>query len=1731
MIDVTTSQIDDMDAVAVVGMSCRFAGGIETPEQLWKMLVEGGHAVSELPDDRWESEDPAADAIWQRTTRLASYLDDVKGFDAAFFGISPREAVMVDPQQRIVLELAWEALEHAGIPPFRWGGTDAGVFVASTCHDYSERLRADLPNLEAWAVNGANSFGISNRISYALDLRGPSMTVDTACAGSLTAIHLACQHLWRGEIPAAIVGGVNVIAAPGSTVALEGTGATARDGRCKTFDSAADGYGRGEGAALVVLKRYVDARRDGDHVLALIRGTGTFHDGAGQGFMVPNGEAQEQMLRKVYARWGIDAKSIDYVEAHGTGTPVGDPIEVQALSRFFGVDRTAENPCLIGSVKPNIGHLEAGAGVAGLIKTVLALVHGQIPPSVYSELTPAVNWADSGLRVVSALTAWPKGSRPRRAGVSGFGVGGAIAHLIVEQAPDMTSMPHTVDRGGPKVFVLSARSESAVRANAARLADWLDEHRDTRLSAVASTLALRRSHVEVRSAITASEIEKLGTALRDLAQGKGVGVECTRILPTDRRDPVWVFSGQGAQWQGMGRHLLAEEPVFASMIDRLVPIFEQECGFSPRDAIATGDWSSPERTLSMVFAMQMALAQVWADRGLRAGAVVGHSTGEIAAAVVAGVLDLESAARFNCRRAVALSSAAGTGAMAMVNLPFAQLHGQTPTGVEAAVSASTTWTVVSGATANLDQAIQQWSAEGLAVRRVDTSIAFHSALLDPFVRKVAAAAADCLDPQAAKIPLYSTVTPDARSNSPRDGTYWGKAVREPVRFLEAIQAAAEDGHRMFVEVSTHPIVAHSISEILEEFGHHQTTVAHSLRRGQPETKTLLSNLAQLHCQGAAVDWSRSYATDTWVDLPTMAWQHHPYWIEPTAKHSVRPAVHDASSHILLGARHHIAGSPSLRVWETTADFDSRPYPGHHQVLGVEILPAAVLLTTFLAAAAGTHPTAWPLRLDTVEFHVPLMLDTPQQVQVVLHTARLSMTSRTSSDEQTSTGLEEHTTHATAAVVRAQATASVARADLAAIRQRCGRIMRWEDAEETFARNGVASYGLEWHTEDPQVGESEFLAVISSSGQGGPLTQWAPLLDAALTLVQILAPHDAQQRVLSTIGGITLNGEPNQRLLVHGLEHPDGTVDLQMLTEDGTVRAVLLHLQLKPVGGTPNTPAHPHDLVHQLAWRPRPHPATPQIPGSVVLIGDDHRALSQLLEFYRGKGINCVLADGPDNAMSACADAVVVLPSVEGPMEDTAEKSTWALVRTAQRMASSGSARPHSLWCVTRGVRAGVNAPGGALWGAARIIAGEYPEFWGGLVDLDPDLPLHCVADVVGYQSNEDVVALTADGELVPRLQHIETAPVRPEFECHAGSSYLITGGLGALGLKTAQWLAERGARRMVLTSRHGLPPRQTWNSIDHLETARRIAEVRALETAGVSVHVVALDITDLDSTKTSLAALDLPPIRGIVHAAGASDGTLLQDIAEQTLARVMRPKVRGIVVLDRIFPPGTVDFFVSFSSCGQLARVTGQTGYAAANAFLDAFAARRRAVGCKGALSLAMTTVLNTGMSVGNTAAMEEAHARGMGALSTADVFGSWQFAARYPDPYFVVTPLLPAEHATVPIPVLSELAARDTEEPDDSRDSWKSLSEGERAQAIESDLREQISAELHMPPADLDVDRPLSDYGMDSVLTVRLRTRINRSFHIDLPPTVFWNKPTLETIASIVTAAMASATVETGNG
>lgn len=892
------------EPIAIIGIGCRFPGA-HGPRAFWQLLRAGVDAITEVPPERFDLNvvyDPDPATPGTINTRWGGFLEQVDQFDAHFFGISPREAARMDPQQRLLLEVAWEALEDAGQAVERLAGTSAGVFIGIATNDYGRIQLSDPTLIDAYAGTG-NALSIAaNRLSYVFDFRGPSLAVDTACSSSLVAVHLACQSLRNGESTLALAGGVNLILSPDITINFTKAGALAPDGRCKTFDARANGFVRSEGVGVVVLKPLTRALADGDPIYAVIRGSAVNQDGRSNGLMAPNPLAQEAVLREAYRRAGVSPGQVQYVEAHGTGTFLGDPIEARALGTVLATERLDGDLCAIGSVKTNIGHLEAAAGVAGLVKVALALKHRQLPPSLhFQEPNPHIPFATLPLRVQTVLEPWPEGSSPALAGVSSFGFGGTNAHVVLQEAPSTlyeAEQPeeHAGNNGqlvaspaqASWLFPLSARSPQALQALARAYQEVLTTHEVTpSLQDLCYTVSVRRSHHDHRLAVAGSSREELDEGLAAFLRGEArSGLSSGRAAAGRRKKLVFVFSGQGSQWHGMGKMLLAQEPVFREALEQCDQVMQAYTDWSVLQTITSGEESSSrlnevDVVQPTLFAMQVALAALWRSWSVVPDAVVGHSMGEVAGAYVAGALSLEDAARVICRRSRLAKRTSGQGAMAVVDLSFAQAQ-QVLAGYEnrvsIAASNSPTSTVLSGDPAALRAIMEHLQQQDVFCRSVNVDFASHSPQMDS-LRADLLHALEGLRPHTASLPIYSTVTGTVSDGLTCDANYWVRNLREPVLFSTMVQRLLEDGHDIFLEISPHPILLGAIQQGLRHAEREGHTLP-SLRREEDERLVMLGSLGALYALGYPVDWRTLYSADSrCVSLPSYPWQRERCWLD------------------------------------------------------------------------------------------------------------------------------------------------------------------------------------------------------------------------------------------------------------------------------------------------------------------------------------------------------------------------------------------------------------------------------------------------------------------------------------------------------------------------------------------------------------------------------------------------------------------------------------------------------------------------------------------------------------------------------------------------------------------------------------------------------------------------------------------------------------------------------------
>ncbi|WP_420140822.1 type I polyketide synthase, partial [Sphingomonas sp.] len=965
------------EPIAIVGASCRLPGARDL-DGLWDLLASGTDAVTEIPDDRWNKAalfHPERGQRGKAYTFAAGVLGDVSGFDAGFFGISPREATQMDPQQRLLLELAYEAIEDAGIDLANFSGRNVGVFVGGSSWDYMNLNVGDVSTTDPYSMIGVTLSILANRISYAFDLRGPSFTVDTACSSSLVALHQACEAIRRGEIEAAMVGGVSLLLAPQSFVGFCAASMLSPTGRCHAFGAGADGYVRAEGGGVVVLKPLGKALAAGDPIRAVIRGTGVNSDGRTTGLSLPNKLAQKALLDEIYSRFDIDPEDLSYMEAHGTGTQAGDPIEAGAIGASLGARRSRALP--IGSIKSNVGHLEAGSGIAGLLKAMLVVERGMIPRSLHSETpNPNIPFDDLNLRLASRAEMLPAGRR--LAAVNSFGFGGTNAHAIVEAV--VLDLPAAdavaADRKSLPPLLLSAKSDEALKALAGvwstRLADAGDDR--ARVEALLRGAARHRSQHARRLAIPAADVDQLKQALDDHIAGKPNGLIAANGAVSGKT--AFIFSGNGSQWAGMAADAMAASDAFARAMATVETALAPRLGWSVVEALATGEADRLRNTdvaQPLLFAVQVALVFALREHGVEAEATMGHSVGEVAAAWASGALSLDDAARVIAARSRAQQARHGVGAMAVMGFGAEEAAhtlaeaGLDTVGVEIAAHNSSTGVTIAGPAEAIDRLEKESAARGWRFTRLDLDYAFHSAAMDPIRERIEADLAD-LTPAGATLPFFSTVIGDALPGEMLNADYWWRNVRAPVLFADAAEAMVSNGFRIFVEIGPHPVLQAYLNDALR-VADREGRVVPTLSRRPAKQDPIAVIAARIHAAGGDVRRASIFADATDLrGLPRYPWQRERFWVPRTQESTDLATVR--FDHPLLGQR----VRPQPVEWVRHLGLEQMPWLADHEVGGAAVMPAAAMLDLALAAARARKPGAAALELLDVEIGRALVLE-------------------------------------------------------------------------------------------------------------------------------------------------------------------------------------------------------------------------------------------------------------------------------------------------------------------------------------------------------------------------------------------------------------------------------------------------------------------------------------------------------------------------------------------------------------------------------------------------------------------------------------------------------------------------------------------------------------------------------------------------------------------------------------
>lgn len=1765
---------DGYEPLAIVSMACRFPQRAYTPEQFWECLLKQTDQVSEIPADRWDlaafyDQDP--DVPGRMYARHGCFLDQIDQMDPEFFGISPREATWIDPQQRLLLEVTWEALERAGWVPGALAGS-TGVFVGWMHNDYQNEASDSFWNLNPYIATGAAGSFLPGRLAHVFGFNGPSLAVDTACSSSLVALHQACQSLQRRDCDQAIVGGVNVICSPTTNILTCKLKALSPSGHSRAFDAAADGYLRGEGCGVIALRRLADAEADGDPILGVVRGSAVGHNGSGGGLTVPNPHAQARVIREALQRAQIAPDQVAYLEAHGTGTELGDPIELQAAAAALGADRQPHDPLLVGSVKTNIGHLEAAAGMAGLIKVLLALQHGTIPGQLhFDQPNPHIPWDRLPVKILTEATSWPVADR-RIAGVSAFGMSGTNAHVVIEAGPaaaasSAPAAPRTTTSAaspirsatGPNLIVLSGKNERAVAELADRYGDYLTAENSPALADIAYTTGVGRTHFPFRAAVVADDRDAAAESLRTIARGGtadaayvGNGKPASKI--------VWQFTGQGSQYVGMCRQLYQREPVFAAAIDQCDRLL-QDIGrdeslidvlFEHPDRIDHTSWTQPG-----LFAIQRGLAQWLTSIGLQPDVVFGHSVGQYAAACVAGMMSWDEGLRLIAERGRLIGQLPQQGRMLAVFLPAAQMTAELEgyDGVSLA-ALNGTHTVVSGDSDQVDALARRLEARGIRCQPLNTSHAFHSELMEP-VLKPFRQFADRVAFNPPQIPLICNVTGQPVAPHVRlDGRYWADHIRQPVRYAESVESARQLGCDVLLELGPQAVLTRMAAA---SWGQSPDRLICVLDRETDDLTALRRALARLYVCGVTPDFQSLYQEQPvrQVTLPTYPFQRRRFW-GPAKPDALHADAHTA--HPLLGGELPLAAAEQEVRFESHLAPDRPGWVADHRVLDTVVLPGAAYLEMAMAAADGRM-------ISDVQFEQPLRLDRRTRIQTLIRdTGQGAKSIEIYSVADHGHDCKRHFT----AQLRDRQEPDPAVIDRQAIADRCDQEITAADFYARLQEIGL-QYGPGFQTiQSLRYREDQLLALLSYDGDVRGYQIAPNLLDGAIHALAIgLQPFNGDQLFLPVgAKSVTCFRPATPSFWCHAQwvagDASERSADLLLFDDSGQPIAEVRGLAVRAVSRTALrqlSGAGPQRLIHSLHWKALRLPAATVDPQTWLIIhGARHRtAAAQLAAGFDSQGHSSIqvdisadqlsrvdphhvrlngsssdqwqqlLAAVNESESSSGFEGIVWLlepsPANDLPHDPCAEAehSLTSLLCLVQALLERGDRK---LGCglamvTTEAVASDQHPrcqPGQSLyWGFGRVLSAEQPGLRCRLIDMpdswaDEGSSLGQLIALLLTDTADNQFMIRDQQYLVPRLQsqRLPRSSGLP-LAVDPQGAVLITGGLGALGLRAAEWLVDRGATQLVLVSRRGPD-----------EAARQWIE--SLEQRDCEVIVAAADCSLPDDIRelVNRFGVDWKPLVGVVHAAGVVDDGLVDTQSWPRFRSVLGAKVTGAQTLHECTQTLSLDFFMLYSSAAAILGSPGQSNYAAANAYLDSLAWQRRSQGLPAislnwgpwAAGMADDERLRKRLTLQGITPLvaDEAHQvieqMRSASLTQATVMDvDWRrmrtgMGGQLPA---LLADLLPARQQTAATE--SALVAK-----------LKQTSGSEQRSLLLENIQaalQRILSTTELP----EIDRPLIEMGLDSLMAVEFGTELSQLLGDDfaIGPTLLFDHPTIAAIGDYV--------------
>ncbi|MCR9201567.1 MAG: SDR family NAD(P)-dependent oxidoreductase [Planctomycetaceae bacterium] len=1769
----------DYEPVAIVSMACRFPRHASSPERFWQSLMEQSDETGEVPGDRWDldaffDEDPEIPG--RMYARRGVFLDQVDQMDPEFFGISPREATWVDPQQRLLMEVGWEALERAGWVPADIG-EQTGVFVGWMHNDYQNEASDSFLNLNPYIATGAAGSFLCGRLAYYLGLQGPSLAVDTACSSSLVALHLAIQSLQRRDCDRALVGGVNVICSPTTNILTCKLKALSPKGHSRAFDAAADGYLRGEGCGVVAIRRLADAQRDGDPVLGVIRGSAVGHNGFSSGLTAPNPKAQEKVIRQALERAGVTPDEVAYLEAHGTGTELGDPIEMQAAAAALTGNRTSESPLLVGSVKTNIGHLEAAAGMAGLIKVLLSLQHNQIPGQLNFETpNPHIDWQAIPVKVLTEPVGWS--GTDRVAGVSAFGMSGTNAHVVVGAAevtatvsPQAAATQDGRTQQPPEqsyLLTVSGRTEEALQQQAEQIEHWLRHTAAASLSDVAWSLGCRRTHFDHRGAVVAGSIEDAIAGLTGIARG---GASTSVATGHGRRAPrtAWQFTGQGAQYVGMARELYDTQPVFREAVDwcdaQLSSLRDESLTsvlFDHPERVNHTSWTQPA-----LFAIQMGLAKLLQHCGLQPDVVLGHSVGQYAAACVAGVMSWEDGLKLIAERGRVIGELPSGGKMVAVFAPVDVVSTAIDGLPDVSLAASNgTHAVISGVAERVEAVAQTLTADGRRCVPLTTSHAFHSQLMDPVLEPFAAFASS-MKFRPAKIPLICNMSGQVLpADSIPDGSYWAQHIRAAVRFSDSVQTVQQQGCDVLLELGPSGVLTRMAAA---DWQHDVGRLISCLQKDGQDQSHFLQAIGRLYACGHQPDFASVNPAGRHVVLPTYPFQRRRFW-GPDKPRAAHAAFHTA--HPLLGSEVRLAGAGQEKRFESFVEPDSPPWLPDHEVMGNVVMPGAAWVEIALAASAGAV-------VEDLVFEQPLRPAGRTALQTVLKPTEGDRTTLETWSSGTETG--EWQRHVTGALGENAPEPEII--DAAALQESTRQAV---DVGEFYAKlqDIGLSYGPAFQTvQSLATAENRILARLSTAGDVRGFQVPPPVLDGALHALAVGLLQEDDGNLFLPVGmkRVCLYQPVDGEVWCHAVwTQPEGrtrTADLTLFDDNNRVLLTIEELTVQHVSRDvlrQMSGVGAERLLHETQWRQFRLPAADPQPRRWLLV--DGAATSPhaagLLRVLQEAGHEVLCLTAQNDAQLSVTDGQGVLDvrqsaqwqqlfaqqdasmaqDTPGPPDATDETSTTAawqpdgvvwlfdgdshtehsifgaaeqncggLIALSQVLLERGQ---RSLRCGLQLVTQSAIATTAIevcqphqtkYWGLGRVVGAEQPEFRCRLIDLPADAQgddIHCVCDVLMTETRENQLLIREGGFLVPRLRRVGGTTGRSSVPNVHVDGSYLI--TGGLGM-----LGRQAAKWLA---DHGAGQVVLVSRREPDEDTRAFLNV--IRHAGCDVVVHAADLGSRENVQSLIAGFgsQWKPLKGVIHAAGVLDDALIGTQTWERFENVLAPKIVGASLLDELTRDQALDFFVLYSSAASVLGSPGQSNYATGNAFLDGLAWRRRHAGLPAtsinwgpwSAGMADDERILKRMALQGIAPLEADEAHEVIGL----MLSLQQTQATVMDVDWRRMRSGPGGDAST---LLEELApARQKSQAGDSElvARLRKLRGAARRQLLVDTVQASLQRILSTPePPEL--DRPLIEMGLDSLMAVEFGTELQQMLgdQFAVGPTMLFDHPTIDAISDHV--------------